>query len=188
MESHVLGDAGRRAAVRRGELGTTAEAAVLGKNIGALADEAGHQELAKVYAVEHELLKDYTADGYTAALAATDRIAQPASCYFRTPTRFAISCPTGDGLDRVVVSDVVAHRVEDGSLTLVRQLFQGKLNGDVRFTGDGPHFASLQAGAYRADRVVDRRSADRDVAPVLAPSQIRTVRSSLSASRSARWI
>ena len=35
---------------------------------------------------------------------------------------------------------------------LVRQLFQGKVNADVRLAGDAPHFASLQAGAYRADQ------------------------------------
>jgi electron transfer flavoprotein alpha subunit len=56
-------------------------------------------------------------------------------------------------LGRVAVSDVIAHRIEDGKLVLVRQLFQGKLNVDVRFTGDPPYFASLQAGAYRADRI-----------------------------------
>ena len=50
-------------------------------------------------------------------------------------------------LGKVAVSDVVAHRVEDGELVLVRQLFQGKVNVDVRFAGDAPHFASLQAGA-----------------------------------------
>ena len=55
-------------------------------------------------------------------------------------------------LGRVAVSDVVAHRIEDGKLVLVRQLFQGKLNVDVRFTGEPPYFASLQAGAYRADQ------------------------------------
>ena len=30
------------------------------------------------------------------------------------------------------MSDVIAARVEAGSLTLVRQFFQGKLNGDMR--------------------------------------------------------
>ncbi len=43
--------------------------------------------------------------------------------------------------------------MEDGKLVLVRQLFQGKMNVDVRFAGDPPYFASLQAGAYRADKV-----------------------------------
>jgi len=32
----------------------------------------------------------------------------------------------------------------------VRQMFQGKFNADVRLVGDGPHFVSIQAGAWRA--------------------------------------
>ena len=40
-------------------------------------------------------------------------------------------------LDRVLVSDVVAHRVEDGKLVLVRQLFQGKINVDIKLRGRG---------------------------------------------------
>ena len=44
---------------------------------------------------------------------------------------------------------------------LVRQLFQGKVNADVRFCGDAPHFASLQAGAYRADRLAVAASGTR---------------------------
>ena len=52
------------------------------------------------------------------------------------------------------MSDVIALRVaENNQLVVVRQLFQGKMNADLRFTGDSPHFASLQAGAYRADHV-----------------------------------
>ena len=35
-------------------------------------------------------------------------------------------------LNRVAVSDVVTHRVENGQLVLVRQLFQGKVN--VRYS------------------------------------------------------
>jgi electron transfer flavoprotein alpha subunit len=54
-------------------------------------------------------------------------------------------------LGRVAVCDAVAHRVEGGQPVFVRQLFQGRLLADMRFTGDGPHLASLQAGAYRAD-------------------------------------
>ena len=74
----------------------------------------------------------------------------------------------------MAVTDVVAHRVEDGALTLVRQLFQGKVNADVRFSGDGPHFASLQAGAYRADRVSEGAAPIEMMLPYIMPSDIRT--------------
>ena len=75
-------------------------------------------------------------------------------------------------LGRVAVSDVIAHRIEDGKLVLVRQLFQGKLNVDVRFTGDPPYFASLQAGAYRADHIEAGAVAVEKFTPQLTPSRI----------------
>jgi len=56
----------------------------------------------------------------------------------------------------------------------VRQLFQGKVNVDVRFVGDGPHFASLQAGAYRADQVAEGAATVEAFTPRIAPDQIRT--------------
>jgi electron transfer flavoprotein alpha subunit len=69
-------------------------------------------------------------------------------------------------LGKVAVSDVVGHRIvaghpnESGQLVLVRQLFQGKVNVDVRFAGEAPHFASLQAGAWRADQAAGRAAGE----------------------------
>jgi electron transfer flavoprotein alpha subunit len=57
---------------------------------------------------------------------------------------------------------------------LVRQLFQGKVNADVRLAGESPHFASLQAGAYRADQVAEGTSTVEVFHPSIAPAQIRT--------------
>jgi electron transfer flavoprotein alpha subunit len=64
--------------------------------------------------------------------------------------------------------------MEDGKLVLVRQLFQGKLNADVRFAGEAPWFASIQAGAYRADQVEDGQASVERFEPRLAPEDIRT--------------
>jgi electron transfer flavoprotein alpha subunit len=77
-------------------------------------------------------------------------------------------------MGRVAVSDVVAHRAAGGVLTLVRQLFQGKINADVRFCAEGPNFASLQAGSYRADQMAEGTCAVEKFTPQLDASQIRT--------------
>jgi electron transfer flavoprotein alpha subunit len=68
---------------------------------------------------------------------------------------------------------VVSHRVDNGQLILVRQLFQGKVNVDVRFAGEPPHLASLQAGAYRADQVAEGTAPVEVVKPQLSPADIR---------------
>ena len=57
---------------------------------------------------------------------------------------------------------------------LVRQLFQGKINADVRFAGDPPYFASVQAGAFRADSLQAGAAPVEKTTPDLQPEQIRT--------------
>jgi len=157
------------------ELGTTASAAVLGHGVDALAKELAAKRLDRVYALEHELLKEYTPDAFTLALAEHIDRSKPALVLFPHTYQVRDFLPKlATRLDRIAVSDVVAHRVEGGTLTLVRQLFQGKVNVDVCFSGAAPHFASLQAGAYRADRVVAGSAAVEAVAPALSPSGIRT--------------
>ena len=133
-------------------MGVPLNIAVAGAGVSALATEAATKNAAKVYAVEHALLGDYTADGYTAALEALVRAANPALVVLPHTYRtrdFAPKLATRFG--RVLIGDVVGARFEGGSPVFVRQLFQGKLSADVRPAGDGPHFVSLQAGAWRAD-------------------------------------
>jgi electron transfer flavoprotein alpha subunit len=143
--------AGRRFAR---ELDTTACAAVLGHSIGHLAGELAPQHLEKVYAVEHPLLKDYTPDAYSIALRQLVELAKPSIVLFPHTYQVLDFLPKlAASLGKVAVTSAIAHRVDHGQLVLTRQLFQGKVNVDARFAGDPPHFASLQAGAYRADQL-----------------------------------
>jgi len=157
------------------ELGTTASAAVLGHGVEALANELASKQLDKVFAIEHESLKDYTPDAYCAALGQAIDQLQPNVLLFPHTYQVRDFLPKlATARKRIAVSDVVAHRVEDGHAILVRQLFQGKVNADVRLAGDFPHFASLQAGAYRADQVVNGTSTVEVFRPSISPSEIRT--------------
>jgi len=158
-----------------GELGTTASAAVLGQGIDRLAGELATKQLEKVYAVEHDLLKDYTPDAYTAALRQLLARTQPGLVLFPHTYQVRDFLPKlATSLGRVAVSDVVSYRVDNGQVVLVRQLFQGKVNADVRLAGDAPHFASLQAGAYRGDQVAQGSAALEKFAPEIARGDIRT--------------
>lgn len=157
------------------ELNTTASAAVVGHGIGELAQELAGLQLAAVYAVEHELLRQYTADGYVAALRQLLERTKPLVVLFPHTYQVRDFLPKlAASLGRVAVSDAISHRIDSGQVVLVRQLFQGKVNTDIRFVGDAPHFASLQAGAYRADRVVAGSAAVETFAPQLAAADIRT--------------
>ena len=124
------------------ELQQPVSAAVLGANVSGLAGQLAGKQLAHVHAVEHELLKDYTPDGYTAALRQLIATAKPRLVLFPHTYEVRDYAPKlATSLERVLVSDVVSHRVESGELVLVRQLFQGKLNVDVRFASEPPYWS-----------------------------------------------
>jgi electron transfer flavoprotein alpha subunit len=152
------------------ELGQPVEAAVVGA-----AGELASKQLDKVYAIEHELLANYTPDGYSIAFRQLIKKRSPYLTIFQHTYQVRDYAPKlATSLGRVLVSDVVGHRVEDGRLTLVRQLFQGKIHCDVRFTGEPPYFASVQAGAYRADQAADGTAPVESFTPTLSASDIRT--------------
>ena len=157
------------------ELNTTAAAAVLGQGIEPLAAELAGKQLEKVYRVEHELLKEYTPDAYTSALRQLLTKVNPE--YVLLPHSYQVRDflpKLATALGTVAVSDVVAHRVDAGTLVLVRQLFQGKINSDVRFAGPAPRLASLQAGAYRADKLIEGSAPVEEFTPSISPADVRT--------------
>jgi electron transfer flavoprotein alpha subunit len=157
------------------ELGQPVEAAILGKAVASLAGELAAKQFERVHAVEHDLLEPYTPDGHTMALRQLIQKLNPFLTLFPHTYQVRDFAPKlATSFSRVLVSDVVGHRVEGAQLTLVRQLFQGKINSDVRFAGTAPYFASLQAGAYRADQAVTGSAPVETFSPTISASDIRT--------------
>jgi electron transfer flavoprotein alpha subunit len=156
------------------ETGQTVSAAVVGLGIGALAGELAGKKLDRAYAVEHELLANYTADGFTAVLEQLIRKLNPSIVLFPHTYQVRDFAPKlATRFDKVLVSDAVGLRVDSGSPVFVRQLFQGKLSADVKPGGGEPHFVSIQAGAFRADQVKAGTSQVEQFAPELKADAIR---------------
>jgi electron transfer flavoprotein alpha subunit len=133
-------------------LGVPVEAAVIGAPD--LAKEAATKKVAKVWSVENDQLKDYTPDAYTAAIEALIRKANPTLVLFPHTYQVRDFAPKlATRFNQVLISDVISVRFDGATPVFVRLLFQGKLNGDVRVSGAQPYFASLQAGAWRADQL-----------------------------------
>jgi len=125
------------------ELGMPVSVAVIG-----VAGDAATKAVDKVYAIENADLTAYSADGYTAALEQLIRSVQPEYVVFPHTYQVRDFAPKlATRLGSVLVSDVVKLTPD----VAVRQLFQGKLNADFAFSGPGPRFVSIQAGAYRGD-------------------------------------
>ena len=153
------------------ELQVPVNAAVIGTNAG----ELRKQKLDGVFTIDHPALTSYTPDGYCAALRHLIEKLQPRLVLFPHTYQVRDFAPKlATQFHRVLVSDVSGHRLESGQITFVRQLFQGKVNADVKCLGEPPYFASLQAGAWRADACVAGEAVVTPFAPKIESAQIRT--------------
>jgi electron transfer flavoprotein alpha subunit len=143
--------------------------------VGVLADQLADKQLAKAWRLEHPLLEKYTADAYVPAFRQLIEQAKPSVVLLPHTYQVRDFAPRlATSLGRVLVSDVTGHKVDNGQLVCVRQLFQGKINADIRFTASAPNFASIQAGAFRADQVEAGSASVETFTPQLDAAQIRT--------------
>jgi len=158
-----------------GALGLPLEGAVTGHGIDTLARQAASFGFTKVHALDHGLLSEYTADGYTAALEQLVKSAQPQLVLFPHTYQVRDYAPKlATRFLRPLVSDVIDVRIDAGAPVFVRQLFQGKLNADVRSTATAPNFASFQAGAFRAAEPAGTTATVEIFAVELSEADIRT--------------
>jgi electron transfer flavoprotein alpha subunit len=149
-------------------------AALLGKGAESAAQSLTGYKIERIHPIEHPLLDHYTSDGYLAALRPLIEQHKPRYVVFPHTYQVRDFAPAlAASLDRVLVSDVIAHQADNGALKLTRQLFQGKINAEVGFEGDPPYFASVQAGAFRADALTAGTAMIDKVTPDIKPEQIR---------------
>jgi electron transfer flavoprotein alpha subunit len=154
-------------------LGVPVAAVVLGSSVEPLAREAAGYAVEKIFSVDHPLLADYTADGFTAALEQIIQSVQPEAVVFPHTYQVRDYGPKlATRFGKAFVSDVVDVKTGNGGLLLVRQLFQGKLSADVKVTGQ-PQFISVQAGAFRAGQPSGGDRPIEQFVIQLEPEQIR---------------
>jgi electron transfer flavoprotein alpha subunit len=153
-------------------------AAVVGKGLDNFAAELASKNVAEVLQIEHDLLADYTSDGYSVALKQVIESAKPDLVLFPHTYQVRDFAPKlAAMLGKGMIGDCIGYRHEGGKLVFVRQMFQGKTAADVSFVGVGPHFASFQSGAFRADQLAAVEGAAKPIHNVsvdLKAEQIRT--------------
>src|SRR5947209_4819443 len=136
------------------QTGWLIEAAVLGQNIGAVAQEIARAKIAKVYALESQALANYTPDAFVAALQQFIGEKKPRLVLMPHTYQVRDFAPQlVAALGRGLIPDVIAYKKEGEKLLFTRQMFQGKFAADVSFAGDAPWFVTFQNGAFRGDRV-----------------------------------
>ena len=151
------------------QIGQPVSAAVVGAGWGTRQQKARSRLYHRTRAAS-----TYTADGFTAALEQLIRKISPSIVLFPHTYQVRDFAPKlATRFNQVLVSDTIGFRVESGAPIFVRQLFQGKLNADVKLGGGEPHFASVQAGAFRADQVEAGTAPVESFAPALSADIIR---------------
>ena len=145
-------EAVRAAQLISAQTGHETAAVILGSGISAAAQEVAAKKLGKVFTVESDLLKTYTADGYAQALKQVIAQVQPAIVLLTHTYEVRDFAPKLAAMHQTaLLGDNVAYKFEGSELVFTRQVFQGKLAADVAPVGDGPHFISFQIGSFRGD-------------------------------------
>jgi electron transfer flavoprotein alpha subunit len=151
------------------------EVVVMGRGAAEAASALARYGADKVYVVEHPQLEQYTADGFTLALEQILQQKQP------QVTLFPHSYLVRDFVPKLAarlrlrfISDAVGARPEAQSIIYTRQLFQGKLNADIRADGQSPVLVSIQAGTYQVAQPAEAPTPIEILAVTLKPEDIRS--------------
>jgi electron transfer flavoprotein alpha subunit len=154
------------------QLNLPVHAVLPGAQTESLAAEAARNGAANVVRLEHALLGAYTADGFTLVLEQFIRAVEPEYVIFPHTYQVRDYVPAlAARLGQVLIGDVTG--IGEGP-TFVRQLMQGRLNGEYRHAGGGTCFVSVQSGAFRADQGGAGTAAVEVFTPQIEESQIRT--------------
>lgn len=130
--------------------GGSAEAVVLGSNVGELANEVAGLGVSAVHVADAPALEGYTPGAYVGALAPAVRAAAPAYVVFphtyQTVDYFArLAQETGSAL----VPEIVGFEEADSGILWHRPVLQGKMRSKARVKGEGTVFVSVQSGAFQ---------------------------------------
>lgn len=156
-------------------LGMAAAAVVLGKNVQGMAEEIAGKRLRRVLAAEHELLADYTPEGYVRALKQIIAKHSPHTVVITHSYQGAEFAPRlGAALGKAVITSCVGYEREGGSLVFIRPIFGAKLHMKTSFRSGPPYIVTFQTGAFLSDEAEagDGRAEIELVGVELAPGDV----------------
>jgi electron transfer flavoprotein alpha subunit len=149
--------------------------AVLGKGVRGVADEIAGKGAKDVLLLEDEKLAEYTPDGFTAALKSVIASESPDYVIFSHTYMVRDYAPKlAAATGRPLISDCTRVKFEGDQPVFVRQVYQGKIDAEFTFAGEGPKFVSFQSGAFKGDALKPQSGNVREVPVDLSGVEIRT--------------
>ena len=156
-------------------LGLSAGAMVMGKNADSLATKASGYSLDEVLSVNHELLNDYSSDGYAEAVKQVINKENPRYVLFGHSYQVRDYVPKISAkLMRPFLADSIAIDFDGKDVSLTKQMFNAKLFSDISPSGDAPLLISFQSASFLSDNASTGTASKREVVINLDSSMIKT--------------
>ena len=148
---------------------------VMGNDIDSLTQQAKELEASEVIAVNHELLKVYSCDGFAEITKQVIELESPefvvmAHTYMVRDFLPSVSVSIGAPF----IADVISFRAEGGKSVFTKQMFNSKLGSDIVVRGDSCGLVSFQSAAYQANAVKRGDTPVRQIELSLSEEQIRS--------------
>ena len=156
-------------------LGLSAGAMVMGKNADSLATKASGYSLDEVLSVNHELLNDYSSDGYAEAVKQVINKENPRYVLFGHSYQVRDYVPKISAkLMRPFLADSIAIDFDGKDVSLTKQMFNAKLFSDISPSGNAPFLISFQSASFLSDNASTGTTNKREVVINLDSSMIKT--------------
>jgi len=157
------------------ELKMKVSALVLGKGNLPAAQQAAACALEEVIVADNDLLSDYSADAYAAALKQIIENEKPAYIIFGHTYQVRDYVPKISARLRVpFLADNIALKIKNGKPVFIKQIFNAKLSAEIQPPPEGPCLISFQSAAFQADNLKSGTAARRDVAVNISQDQIKS--------------
>jgi len=151
-------------------------ALLMGADVSPYVEKAQGLELKEVIVAQHELLNEYSCDGFSEIVRQVIEKESPNYVVMAHTYMVRDFLPRVSALSGVpFVPDVVSFQVTDGKPVFTKQMFNSKLGSDIVVNGAQGGLISFQSAAYQAESVRKGDAPVRDIEISLTPDQIRSV-------------
>ena len=159
-----------------GECGLSIGVLALGENAPALAKQASQYAVEEILSLENEYLNNYTADGFTAAVAQVVSSENPKYVFFGHTYQSRDYVPrVSTKLKRPFLNDVVSYSTKESKPVFSKQAFNAKLMAELQSNGDGPVLVSFQSATFSSDNIQNGTANVRSVTVEMDTGTIKTV-------------
>lgn len=151
-------------------------AVLMGRDLSAFTDEIARRGADTIYLAEHDLLADYTTDGYTRVLSELIREKKPEIVLLGgTPNGLDLAARTAARLKTGLVTGCTAVRIRNGILEITKPIFEDRIYSTLSPMSASSVMIAFQPGIIGRKKPL--RSGNAEVIrvwPNLVPDDIRT--------------